>query len=106
MVFGNLDGASGTGVVFTRHPATGADGPYGDFRDERGEVLFRAGDLITIDGATGEVWLGAAAEGSAVGSEDDVLARDLPELAALARRHQPGVGAVPVRARGAYVAGP
>ena len=31
MVFGNLDEQSGTGVVFTRNPATGADGPYGDY---------------------------------------------------------------------------
>lgn len=31
MVFGNLDARSGTGVVFTRDPATGADKPYGDY---------------------------------------------------------------------------
>ena len=31
MVFGNLDDASGTGVVFTRDPVTGAAAPYGDF---------------------------------------------------------------------------
>ena len=31
MVFGNLDGESGTGVVFTRDPATGEPGAYGDF---------------------------------------------------------------------------
>ncbi|MDX1657738.1 MAG: pyruvate, phosphate dikinase [Nitriliruptorales bacterium] len=31
MVFGNLGEESGTGVVFTRDPATGAPGPYGDF---------------------------------------------------------------------------
>ena len=31
MVFGNLDAASGTGVVFTRDPATGEPGAYGDF---------------------------------------------------------------------------
>jgi pyruvate,orthophosphate dikinase len=35
MVFGNLDDASATGVVFTRNPATGEPGLYGD-------VLFRA----------------------------------------------------------------
>ena len=35
MVFGNLDDHSGTGVVFTRNPATGERAPYGDF-------LFRA----------------------------------------------------------------
>jgi pyruvate,orthophosphate dikinase len=31
MVFGNLDDRSGTGVVFTRNPATGEPGPYGDY---------------------------------------------------------------------------
>ena len=35
MVFGNLDDRSGTGVLFTRNPATGEREPYGDF-------LFRA----------------------------------------------------------------
>src|SRR5204862_1773079 len=31
MVFGNRDDKSGTGVGFTRDPATGAQGAYGDF---------------------------------------------------------------------------
>ena len=31
MVFGNRGDNSGTGVVFTRDPATGAPGPYGDY---------------------------------------------------------------------------
>lgn len=31
MVFGNMDQHSGTGVAFTRDPATGAKGVYGDF---------------------------------------------------------------------------
>lgn len=31
MVFGNLDERSGTGVVFTRDPATGVNAPYGDY---------------------------------------------------------------------------
>lgn len=31
MVFGNRDDRSGTGVVFTRDPATGSPGAYGDF---------------------------------------------------------------------------
>jgi len=30
-VFGNRDDSSGTGVGFTRDPATGAQGAYGDF---------------------------------------------------------------------------
>ena len=35
MVFGNRDDKSGTGVGFTRDPATGAKGAYGDFLDQR-----------------------------------------------------------------------
>ncbi|MFN6977975.1 MAG: PEP/pyruvate-binding domain-containing protein, partial [Gemmobacter sp.] len=31
MVFGNLDDASGTGVLFTRNPLTGAREPYGEY---------------------------------------------------------------------------
>ncbi len=31
MVFGNLDAQSGTGVAFTRDPASGAQGSYGDY---------------------------------------------------------------------------
>ena len=31
MVFGNVDANSGTGVVFTRDPATGVAGPFGDY---------------------------------------------------------------------------
>ena len=31
MVFGNLDGASGTGVLFSRNPLTGAPVPYGEY---------------------------------------------------------------------------
>ncbi len=31
MVFGNLDDDSGTGVYFTRNPATGENEPYGDY---------------------------------------------------------------------------
>ncbi len=31
MVFGNLDEASGTGVLFTRNPLTGADSIYGEY---------------------------------------------------------------------------
>jgi pyruvate,orthophosphate dikinase len=31
MVFGNMGDDSGTGVVFTRNPATGEKEPYGDY---------------------------------------------------------------------------
>ena len=33
MVFGNLSDDSGTGVAFTRNPATGETGSYGDYLD-------------------------------------------------------------------------
>jgi pyruvate,orthophosphate dikinase len=40
MVFGNLDERSGTGVAFTRDPATGRPGIYGDFlREAQGEEI-------------------------------------------------------------------
>ncbi len=55
-----------------------------DVRDASGTRLFGAGDVITIDGATGAVWpgdVGGTADGTE--SDDDVLARLLPELAVL-----------------------
>jgi pyruvate,orthophosphate dikinase len=50
-----------------------------------GEVLFRAGEVITIDGRTGEVWLGQPAEAASekTAAVADALARELPELATL-----------------------
>ncbi|MFC4948262.1 pyruvate, phosphate dikinase [Pseudonocardia sp. GCM10023141] len=55
-----------------------------DVRDATGRVLFAAGDIITIDGSTGEVWLGAAAADSVDRRSDaEILAADLPELALL-----------------------
>lgn len=49
MVFGNRGERSGTGVVFTRDPSTGDDGPYGDFllRAQGEEVV--AGTARTMD---------------------------------------------------------
>jgi pyruvate,orthophosphate dikinase len=44
MVFGNFDDRSGTGVVFTRDPATGSPGAYGDF-------LARAQGEDVVDGS-------------------------------------------------------
>jgi pyruvate,orthophosphate dikinase len=44
MVFGNLDATSGTGVVFTRDPATGSPGTYGDYlRCAQGEDVVAGG---------------------------------------------------------------
>ena len=65
-----------------------------DTRTADGTVVFRAGDTITIDGTSGEVWLGAAKTDVAdVDGDEQVLARELPELAVLAggtTEHWPG----------------
>ena len=52
MVFGNLGRDSGTGVAFTRDPATGAPGAYGDYlADAEGEdVVSGARNTLTLDG--------------------------------------------------------
>jgi pyruvate,orthophosphate dikinase len=57
MVFGNLDMESGTGVAFTRDPASGAQGIYGDYlQNAQGEDVVAGirntvplADLETID---------------------------------------------------------
>ncbi|MGH4032056.1 pyruvate, phosphate dikinase [Actinomycetota bacterium Odt1-20B] len=51
MVFGNLGPDSGTGVAFTRDPATGAPGLYGDYLpDAQGEdVVSGVRDALTLD---------------------------------------------------------
>jgi pyruvate,orthophosphate dikinase len=57
MVFGNLDMQSGTGVAFTRDPASGAQGIYGDYlQNAQGEDVVAGirntvplADLETID---------------------------------------------------------
>ncbi|MGD9988489.1 pyruvate, phosphate dikinase [Pseudonocardia sp.] len=63
-----------------------------DVRDRSGAVLFAAGDSITIDGTTGEVWRGEIAHDGDPGptadptsalTDDEIVARDLPALAAL-----------------------
>ncbi|TWH18659.1 pyruvate, phosphate dikinase [Prauserella rugosa] len=74
-------------VVGANHLAVGD----AEVRDEQGEILFRTGDVITIDGTTGEVWLGAAnSQATEALQDDDILARDLPELAELAHLRQSG----------------
>ncbi|WP_345426856.1 PEP-utilizing enzyme [Pseudonocardia xishanensis] len=54
-----------------------------DVRDAAGEVLFTAGDVITIDGTTGEVWRGTVTDTAVDLADEEILARDLPELAVL-----------------------
>ncbi|MFE1311847.1 pyruvate, phosphate dikinase [Streptomyces sp. NPDC058755] len=51
MVFGNLGSDSGTGVAFTRDPATGARGVYGDYLpDAQGEdVVSGVRDAVPLD---------------------------------------------------------
>ncbi|MEW1928747.1 pyruvate, phosphate dikinase [Streptomyces sp. NPDC088360] len=51
MVFGNLGSDSGTGVAFTRDPATGASGMYGDYlSDAQGEdVVAGVRDAVPLD---------------------------------------------------------
>ncbi|WP_326719063.1 MULTISPECIES: pyruvate, phosphate dikinase [unclassified Streptomyces] len=51
MVFGNLGPDSGTGVAFTRDPATGARGRYGDYlSDAQGEdVVAGVRDAVPLD---------------------------------------------------------
>ncbi|GHF43952.1 pyruvate,orthophosphate dikinase [Amycolatopsis bartoniae] len=55
MVFGNADAASGTGVLFTRDPATGAAEPYGEW-------LGRAQGEDVVSGERAPLPLGALAE--------------------------------------------
>jgi pyruvate, orthophosphate dikinase len=62
MVFGNLDDRSGSGVVFTRDPATGDRGLYGDF-------LFQAQGEDVVSGSSGV-------------DPIDSLAAAMPEVAA------------------------
>ena len=56
MVFGNKGDDSGTGVAFTRDPATGENRPYGDFlANAQGEDVvagIRATEPLDDDGAT------------------------------------------------------
>jgi len=51
MVFGNLGEGSGTGVAFTRDPATGAPGAYGDYlTDAEGEdVVSGVRNTLTLE---------------------------------------------------------
>jgi pyruvate,orthophosphate dikinase len=55
MVFGNLDHDSGTGVVFSRNPATGADEPFGEWLPgAQGEdVVSGAFDCLPLDALRG-----------------------------------------------------
>ncbi|MFR9806049.1 pyruvate, phosphate dikinase [Pseudonocardia sp. RS010] len=71
MVFGNLDERSGTGVAFTRDPATGAPGAYGDF------LLRAQGEDVVAGGCTPEP-LASAAE--YLPEAFDALSRTLPVL--------------------------
>ena len=51
MVFGNLDGRSGTGVLFTRDPSSGASDPFGEWlRAAQGDdVVSGTSDVESLD---------------------------------------------------------
>lgn len=51
MVFGNLDDRSGTGVLFTQNPLTGADEPYGEWlpRGQGEDVVSGRADALHLD---------------------------------------------------------
>jgi pyruvate,orthophosphate dikinase len=68
-----------------------------DVRAADGTRLFAAGDEITIDGATGEVWLGRPDQsGGTAESDEETLDRLLPHLAQLQRwADSPAVAAAP-----------
>ncbi len=55
-------------------------------------LVLNAGDTITIDGETGEIWRGEIGDAAADVSENDVLAAQLPELAQI-EAWSGGVGA-------------
>ena len=80
-----------------------------DVRRPDGTVLFAAGDEITIDGTTGQVWLGRPDETVDVGEgegEEEILDRRLPQLARLERWAGADVDvAVAVAGAGAVTAG-
>ncbi|GAB2459839.1 pyruvate, phosphate dikinase [Xylanimonas ulmi] len=67
-------------VVGAHHLTVGAEGVL-----DGGRVVARAGDVITIDGATGQIWRGAAAEHAEAADPERILANRLPELAVLER---------------------
>lgn len=52
-------------------------------RTADGTTTIAPGDEVTLDGTTGELWLGAVSTGDGAGDEEAVLARDLPELVCL-----------------------
>ena len=54
-----------------------------DDRVRIGDSVLHAGDTITIDGSTGEIWRGAFDTHKSEASDDEVLMSTLPELAQL-----------------------
>lgn len=55
-----------------------------EVHDHSGELLFKPGDVVTIDGTTGAVWLGSPDDDLDCRLDDDaVVLRELPELPVL-----------------------
>ena len=77
--------ARGWGIPAVVGAGTLRIGPGGVARPD-GTPLFGAGDEITIDGTTGEVWLGQPDETVNIAeSDEELLSRHLPHLARLER---------------------
>jgi pyruvate,orthophosphate dikinase len=81
MVFGNLGPDSGTGVAFTRDPATGAAGVYGDYlTDAEGEdVVSGTRNTLSLD-RFGEIDPGSHAELLNVADRLEARYRDMCDL--------------------------
>ncbi len=79
MVFGNLDDRSGTGVVFTRDPSSGADGLVGDFlvRAQGEDVVAGTHQTLPI-AELARLWPDVYAELESVAA---VLERELADMA-------------------------
>ncbi|MHB1598450.1 MAG: pyruvate, phosphate dikinase, partial [Acidimicrobiales bacterium] len=78
MVFGNRDDRSGTGVGFTRDPATGEDRPYGDFLvNAQGEDVVAGIRNTETLGAVAERFPGIYAELRAIFSRLELHYRDM-----------------------------
>ena len=79
MTFGNLGDRSGTGVVFTRDPSTGAPGIVGDFLvGAQGEDVVAGTHATQSISDMGSIWPEIAAE---LDQTCNVLERDLDDMA-------------------------
>jgi len=89
MVFGNLGPDSGTGVAFTRDPATGAPGVYGDYlTDAEGEdVVSGVRNTLTLE-RFGELDPGSHARLLRIAAQLEAHYRDMCDLEFTVERGQ------------------